>query len=262
MKKIFKLAFLAAVCFLAFSATSCNKKQEPTEFYEWEPNCLKEEYGSDETQYNAVKAWMDAALQQISPLTRGSGNLTKTQLQSTISNAESAMAKVVTDFTEATKTHDFGPYDYKSVRIFHVLDRPGKEIHKSPEYTVDYQPLLRAVSEYEVNEPNFSSMVMISEDFALAPTVGYLLLHLEPGLETKIIGEPRVYNAETHNIYTGTPFVSAETIQPVDKGLLITMKFYRAHAEEYLGSWYMLIPVEQKGALTEKVEVLMKITLK
>lgn len=257
-----KIIVFFAVCAMALCAASCNKKQEPTDFYEWEPNCLKEECGTDETQYNAVKEWMDASLMQISPLTRGSGNLSKGQLESTISNAENAMAKVVTDFEEARKTHDFGPYDYKSVHIFHVLDRPGKEIHKSPEYTVDYQALQRAVSEYEVNEPSFSTKVMIAEEFALAPTVGYLLLHLEPGLETKIVGEPRVYNAETHNIYTGTPFVSAETIQPVDEGLLITMKFYRAHAEEYLGSWYMLIPVEQKGALTEKVEVLMKITLK
>lgn len=257
-----KIIVFFAVCAMALCAASCNKKQEPTEFYEWELKCPKEDYLTDETQYNDVKSWVDAALKQISPLTSGSGDLSKSQLQSTISNAENAMAKVVTDFEETRKTHDFGPYYYKSIRYFHVLDRPAKEIYKSPEYTIDYQALPRAVSEYEVNEPNFSTKVMIAEEFALAPTVGYLLLHLEPGLETKIVGEPRVYNAETQNIYTGTPFVSAETIQPVDKGLLITMKFYRAHAEEYLGSWYMLIPVEQKGALTEKVEVLVKITLK
>lgn len=257
-----KIIVFFAVCAMALCAASCNKKQEPTEFYEWELRCPKEDYFTDETQYNDVKAWMDAALKQISPLTIGSGNLSKGQLESTISNAENAMAKVVTDFEEARKTHDFGPYYYKSIRLFRVLDRSAKEIHESPEYTVDYEALPRAVSEYEVNEPNFSTKVMIAEEFALAPTVGYLLLHLEPELETKIVGEPRVFNAETHNIYTGTPFVSAETILPVDKGLLITMKFYRAHAEEYLGSWYMLIPVEQKGALTETVEVLVKITLK
>lgn len=257
MKKI--IVFLA-VCTMAFCASSC-KKQEPTVFYEWETKCPKEEYAQDDTKHNAVKDWMDASLKQISSLTHGSGELTKNQFQSTISNAENAMAKVVSDFAEARKTHDFGPYDYKSVRLFHVLDRSANEIYKSPEYTVEYQALTRAVSDYEVSQPNFSKQIKAVEEMALAPLIGYLLLHLEPEVETKIVGETRVYNAETHDIYTGTPFVSSETIVVGETGLTVAMKFYKAHAEEYLGSWYMLIPVEQKGALTEKCEVMIKVTL-
>lgn len=256
-----------AVCAMALCAASCNKKQEPTEFYEWEPKCLKEDYTTDETQYNDVKAWMDATFEQISPLTRGSGNLSKGQLESTISNAENAMAKVVTDFEEARKTHDFGPYYYsapyyyKSIRFFHVLDRPGKEIYKGQEYTIDYQALPRFLCDEDVNEESFSKKISFVPELDLAPSFSYKLLHLDPEAEIKIAGEPRVFDINTHDSYTGTPFVLQDVVVG-ENGLGIAMKFFRDHTQEYLGSWYILIPVEQKGSPIDKCEVMIKVTLK
>lgn len=249
-----------AVCAMALCAASCNKKQEPTEAYEWEPYCLKEEYGQDDSKHNDVKAWMDAAFEQISPLTRGSGNLSKGQLESTISNAENAMAKVVTDFEEARKTHDFGEYQYKSIRLFHVLDRSAKEVYKGQEYTIDYPSMTRFVCDEDVNKPSFSKEISFVPELDLMPSFGYNLLHLDPEA-VKIAGEPRVYNAETHDSYAGKPFVSP-TVVVGTTSLSIAMKFYRDNTQDYIGSWYILIPVEQKGSLVEECEVMIKVTLK
>lgn len=204
---------------------------------------------------------MDATFEQISPLTRGSGNLSKGQLESTISNAENAMAKVVTDFEEARKTHDFGQYDYKSVRMFHVLDRPGKEIHKSPEYTIEYTGVPRLVCAGEYAPKNFSKMIMLAEECTLSETISYGSFQLEPQFEAKVAGEPRVYDIKTHEIYTGTPFVSSGKVSIKESNLNLIVSFKKDKASDYLGSWYMLIPVEQKGAPLENIEIMVKVTL-
>lgn len=258
MKK--KIVFLA-VCAMALCATSC-KKQDPKQNYEWALTCPVEHYATDESKHNLVKDWVDAAVKQIAPQTDGRGEFSdKNQLQPIVSTAENAIGKVVDDFAEARKTYDFGPYDYKSVRVFHVLDKDAKEIYKSPEYTIEYTGVPRFVCAGEYAPKNFSKMIMLAEECTLSETISYGSFELDPQFEAKVAGEPRVYDIKTHEIYTGTPFVSSGKVSIKKSNLDLIVSFKKDKASDYLGSWYMLIPVELKGAHIENIEIMVKVTL-
>lgn len=260
MSKIFKLASLAAVFSLAFSVVSC-KKEDSQKSYSWSLTRTSEAYFKDASGNNDVKTWVDAAIMEIQPKVYGSGAFSdESQLQTIKSTAEDAVSVVGAAFAEAKKIHDFGKYGYKAVFVFKIGDKDGKDVYVGPEHVIDYPNTIRFESEYAFNEENFTKKMALVKDMSLQRTISYNEMHLDPDVDAKVAGTPLVFDSETKDVYMGTSFIAA--IEMEENGLNVVLHFKKENADDYPGSWYILVPLEQKGAGVEKIDVLIKVILK
>lgn len=245
MKKMFKFATLAAIAALAFSATACSSDDEPevTESeYFWGITKGHEESVGDLTSGKEFEAkkWVTDMVASLRPQTDGSGKFTEDSQLQPINNAvKDVMFKAMDDYVEAQKNYDFGPYYYKVTYEF--------RIHKG-ESTV----LMPTNFVFEYNGfDRIESSVVLEENVSIAKetTVNKTLTLKDfditdnPGLV--ITGDVRVFNSETRNVYKGTSFVTNVEVTEGDNGetgVNITLDFKKEHADEYRGSWYLLIP--------------------
>lgn len=252
MKKSFGLiSFLVAVA-LSLSFASCSSSGSDdvttTKDYTCKFFTTAGQLAITDPTDNRVDPWFFAKTEELNKTLGGTvttkGEEEYNNLKNKCSDAVDAIAK---EFNTAVKekTHDFGYYDTSNLKIgINIYEK--ETIRYTYAAMVEYHNAenvrLNSKKRYTVDVTNnLSSAETYNHEITISLDDLEIAKNSDPEFN---VSECRTFNCETYDIYKGSAFLSKVTHNKSARELTFTLSYQKAHAAEYPGKWYFLLPIK------------------